>query len=61
MLSYQFIAAYDHLLGKGLGSRVCYVFLCFVTFLYSVLGQVWYLVVSIPDPGLPLFFTFTLN
>ena len=24
-------------------------FLCFVTFQYGVLGQVWYLIVSIPD------------
>ena len=25
------------------------IFVCFVTFLYGVLGQVWYLNVSIPD------------
>ena len=31
------------------------VFLCFVTFLYGVLGQVWYLIVSIPDLCLPYF------
>ena len=41
-----------HLLGKGLplGSLVCDVlgFFC-VTFPYGVLGQVWYLIVSIPD------------
>ena len=28
---------------------VCDVFLCFITFPYGVLGQVWYLIVSIPD------------
>ena len=40
-----------HLLGKGwpLGSLVCDVFLCFVTFPCGVLGQVWYLIVSISD------------
>ena len=33
-----------------LGSLVCDVFLCFfVTFPYDDLGQVWYLIVSIPD------------
>ena len=40
-----------HLLGKDLplGSLVCVVFLCvFVTFSYGILGQVWYLIVSIP-------------
>ena len=38
------------LLGKGLplGSRVCDVLLCFVTFPFGVLGQVWCLIVSIP-------------
>ena len=40
-----------HLLGKGrpLGSLVCDVFLCYVTFPFGVLGQVWFLIVSIPD------------
>ena len=40
-----------HLLGKGwpLGSLVCYVLLCCVTFPCGVLGQVWYLIVSILD------------
>ena len=40
-----------HLLGKGwpLGSLVCDVLLCFVTFPYGILGQVWCLIVSIPD------------
>ena len=40
-----------HLLGKGclLGSPVCDVFLCFVTFPYGILGQVWYLILTIPN------------
>ena len=33
---------------------VCCVILYFVTFPYCVLGQVWYLIVSIPDICLPL-------
>ena len=28
---------------------LCVIFFVFVTFQYSVLGQVWYLIVSIPD------------
>ena len=38
-------------MGKGypLGSLVCGVFLCFVTFSCGVLGQVWYLIVLIPE------------
>ena len=38
-----------NLLGKSwpLGTLVCYVLLCFVTFPCGVLGQVWYLIVSI--------------
>ena len=32
-----------------LGSFVCDVFFCFVTFLNGVLGQVWYLIVLISD------------
>ena len=41
----------DNLLRKGwpLGYLVWNVFLCFVTFPYGVSGQVWYLIVSIPD------------
>ena len=35
--------------GWPIGSLVCDVLLCFVTFPCSVLGQVWYLNVSIPD------------
>ena len=39
------------LLGKGqpLGSLVCDVFLCFCHFPSGVLGQVWHLIVSIPN------------
>ena len=29
---------------------VCDVYCDFVTFLFGILGQVWYLLVSIPDP-----------
>ena len=48
----------DHLLGKGCppGSLVCDVSLCFVTFPYGVLGQVWYSNVSISDLRLLLYF-----
>ena len=35
---------------------MCDVFLCFVTFSCGVLGQVWYLVVSIPDICLLTYF-----
>ena len=35
---------------------MCCVFLYFVTFLYGVVGQVWYLIVSIPGLCLPLYF-----
>ena len=41
MLSYLFIAALWSSEGKGLTS---------VTFPYGILGQMWYLIVSIPDP-----------
>ena len=50
ILSCLFLAALWSPTGKGwpLGSLVCDVFLClFVP--YGVLGQVWYLIVSIPD------------
>ena len=42
---------YGHLPRKGcsLGSPICDVFLCFVTFPYGVLDQLWYLIISIPD------------
>ena len=47
----QYLQSCGHLLGKGwpLGPLVCDVFLSFVTFPYGVLGQVWYLIVWIPD------------
>ena len=40
----------DWLLGKGspLGSVLCDVLLCFVTFPCGILGQVWYLILLIP-------------
>ena len=39
-----------HLLGKGLplGSRLCCL-LCVCHFPIGILGQVWYLIVSVPD------------
>ena len=51
MLSRLFIAALWSPAGKGLTSLlslVCEVCV-FVTFPYGILGQVWYLIVSIPD------------
>ena len=45
MLSYLFIAALWSPAGKGL-NLLCGVF---VTFPCGVLGQVWHLIVSIPD------------
>ena len=53
-----FLQPCDHLLGKDLplGSLVCDVSLCFVTFPYGVSGKVWVLSVLIPDLCL-LFFT----
>ena len=46
---------YCYQLGKGepLCSIVCNVFLYFVTLSCGELGQVWYLIVSIPDLCLP--------
>ena len=54
---YYVVLSIPYLLGKSwpLGSLVCDVFLCFVTFLYGVSGRMWYLVVSIPDIC-PLYF-----
>ena len=37
---------------------VCVDFLCFVTLPYGVLGQVWILIVPIPDLCLPFYFYF---
>ena len=54
-----FLQPCGHMLGKGrpLGSLVIYVFLCFSHFPIGVLGQVWYLIVSIPDLCLLPYFT----
>ena len=54
-----FIAALWSPDGKDspLGYLICNVSLCFVTFPCGVLGQVWYLVVLIPDLCLLTFFT----
>ena len=51
MLSRLFIAALWSLAGKGLTSWLLFVmFNCiFVTFPCGILGQEWYLIVSIPD------------
>ena len=52
MLSRLFIAALWSPEGKGLTSWLLFVmfFFCdFVTFPSGILGQVWYLIVSIPD------------
>ena len=48
---HAFLSVHCSLAGKGypLDSLVCYAFLCFVTFPCSVLGQVWYLIVLIPE------------
>ena len=52
-----FLQPCGHLLGKAdLLARLYVVFFCvFITFTYAVLGQVWYLTVSIPDLCLPSF------
>ena len=47
MLSRLFIAA---LWVHDLLALVCDVYCDFVTFPFGILGQVWYLIVSIPDP-----------
>ena len=51
MLSCLFIAALWTPAGKGLTLGCCFVMLIcvFVTFPCGILGQVWYLIVSIPD------------
>ena len=57
--SYLFLAALWSPAEKGLAFcwLVCDVSLCFVTFLYGILGQVWYLIVSIPDSYCRIFLT----
>ena len=51
MLSRRFIAALWSPAGKGLTSWLSFVLLncVFVTFLCAILGQVWYLIVTISD------------
>ena len=51
MLSRLFTSALWSPTGKGLASWLSYVMFnrVFVTFSYDILGQVWYLIVSIPD------------
>ena len=51
MLSSLLIAALWSPAGKGLTSRLSFVVLksAVVTFLFGILGQVWYLIVSISD------------
>ena len=51
MLSRLFIAALWSTAGKGLTWLLFVLFNCvFVTFPCGILGQVWYFIVSIPDP-----------
>ena len=52
MLSRLFIAALWSPQGKGLTSWLLFVMfvVMFVTFPFGILGQVWHLIVSIPDP-----------
>ena len=60
MLSGLFIAALRSPAGKGLTSRLLFVmFNCvFATFPCGILGQVWYLIVSILDLCRRSFFTY---
>ena len=57
MLSCLFIAALWSPTGKGLTSWltcvVCDSLLCFVTFPYGVLGQVWYLIGVVSSLAVP--------
>ena len=57
MLSHLFIAALWSPEGKGL-ALVCDVYCDFATFPFGILGQVWYLIVSIPDPCCLSYFSF---
>ena len=50
MLACLFIAALWSPEGKGPLVLVCDVHCDFVTFPFGILGHVWYLIVSIPDP-----------
>ena len=61
MLSRLIIAELWSSAGKGprsLDSLVCDVSLCFVTFKFDILGQVWYLIKSIPELCLLAYFVF---
>ena len=60
MLSRLYIDAFGSPEGKGLTSLalVCDVICDFVTFLFGILGQVWYLIASIPDPCCLSYFAF---
>ena len=57
-LSRLFTAALWSPAGNGLTSWVLFVMFnsVFVTFPYAILGQVWYLIVSIPDLCRPPYF-----
>ena len=47
----------DHLMGNDVLTLLCVMFPCvFVSFPYGVSGQVWYLIVSIPDLRFLLYF-----
>ena len=48
---------------KGLNpwSLVCDLYCDFVTFPFGILGQVWYLIVSIPDPCCLSYFQINTN
>ena len=63
MLSRLFIAALWSPAGKGLNSRlkkiVGDVYCIFVTLLFGILGQVWYLIVSFPDVCCLSYFSFS--
>ena len=63
MLSRLFIAALWSPAGEGLTSWLSFVmFNCvFVTFPCGILGQVWYLIVSIPDLCHPFYFKTAKN
>ena len=51
MLSRMFIAAFRSTEGKGLTSWLLSVVLIVIVLLsFGILGQVWFLIVSIPDP-----------
>ena len=59
-LLYCYLQPCDHLLGKSLplDPLMCDVYCVFVTFPYGVSGKVGYLIVSIPDLCLSIYFFF---